>query len=49
MSAGGAGRPAFSKVQMAVAAFGVFSLFGDVFGKDPIQVSWPIVRSLCVC
>ena len=29
---------AFSKFQMAVAAFGVYSLFGDVFGKSPVQV-----------
>ena len=33
-----AAKPAFTKVQMAVAAFGVFSLFGHVFQKDPVQV-----------
>ena len=32
---------AFSKFQMAVAAFGVYSLFGDVFGKSPVQVRAP--------
>jgi hypothetical protein len=26
-----------SRVQLAVAAFGVYSLFGDVLGKSPIE------------